>query len=165
VTSPARELEQLLAGATWWGLELETGFRVLAATVEVPADQHPDGPDVADRRLQVLLHPVARVAALLTRTADEGRLTIEQFDEAQLPLVVDRLDGPVPDELVVDGPPPEPDRWAPALSMEGASNAPDGRRHHLEVAMSGADGRRLRLAVWFDEAELRRPDGSRLEPS
>lgn len=159
------DLPTLLRRSRWWGLELETGYRVLAGTVEPPAELHPEGPAAADRRLQVVLHPVSRVAVLLTRRGNDGQVTIEQFEQPQLPLVVDRLDGPVPDELTVDGPTPDPGAWAPELSLEGASNAPDGRRHTLELSLPGGDGRRLRLAAWFDEVELRRPDGSRLELS
>lgn len=137
---------------------------MLAGTIEVDADVHPDAPDVTDPRLQFLLHPVARVAALLTRATAEGPVAIERFDESQLPLVVDRFEGPVPTVVVLDGPPPDPSSWAPELSLEGASNAPDGRSHTLELAVAGAEGRQLRLAVWFDELELRRPDGSTVEP-
>lgn len=100
------------------------------------------------------------MAVLLTRPTDDGKLAIERFEEAQLPLVVDRFDGPVPDDVTVDGTTPDPGRWAPELSLEGISNAPDGRMHTLELTLDGRDGRRLRLAAWFDEAELRRPDGS-----
>lgn len=103
---------------------------------------------------------MARVAVLLTRPTAEGRVAIERFEEAQLPLVVDRFDGPVPDDVTVDGATPEPGSWAPELSLEGISNAPDGRMHTLELFLTGPEGRRLRLAAWFDEAELRRPDGS-----
>lgn len=161
---PAETLGELLTDARVWGLELETGFRVLAATVEVAPDRHPDGPDADDPRVQVLLHPVSRIAALLTRTPPDGPVAIERFAEAQLPLVVDRFEGPVPSRVAVDDG-PEPTGWAPELSLEGASTAPDGRTHDLELALEGPQGRRLRLAVWFDVVELRRPDGSAIGPS
>lgn len=161
---PTAPIDDLLADARVWGLELETGFRVLAATVEVEPDRHPDGPEVEDPRLQVLLHPVSRVAALLTREDPGGPVAIERFGEAQLPLVVDRFDGPVPSRVVLDGR-PDPTAWAPELSLEGASNAPDGRRHDLELTLDGPEGRRLRLAVWFDDIELRRPDGTAIGPT
>lgn len=161
---PAATITDLLSAARVWGLELETGFRVLAGTIEPAPDQHPDGPDVDDPRLQVILHPVSRVAGLLTRPSPEGRVVIERFDESQLPLVVDRFDGPVPTEVRLDGPAPEPSTWAPELSLEGASNAPDGRSHTLDLLLEGPGGRRLRLAVWFDELELRRPDGTSVGP-
>ncbi|MBW3659354.1 MAG: hypothetical protein KY457_11995 [Actinobacteria bacterium] len=160
----AAAVDELLTDARVWGLELETGFRVLAATVEVEVGRHPDGPTVDDPRLQVLFHPVARVAALLTRQEPGGPVTIERFGEAQLPLVVDRFDGPVPSRVVLDGR-PDPSGWAPELSLEGASSAPDGRSHALELALEGPGGRHLRLAVWFDEIELRRPDGTVIGPS
>lgn len=158
------DIGELLAGARVWGLELETGFRVLAATVEVDGDRHPDGPAVEDPRLQVLFHPVSRVAALLTRADPDGPLAIERFGEAQLPLVVDRFDGPVPARVVLDAG-PDPTTWAPELSLEGASTAPDGRSRDLELVLDGPEGRSLRLAAWFDEVELRRPDGSTIGPA
>lgn len=161
-TEAIERVEGLLDGARLWGMELDTRYRVLGLTVEPPAGRHPDG-DVADRRLQVVAHPVGRIAASLLRVGGDGPASIEAFSAEQLPLVVDRLDGPVLRAPVLDGPPPDPLRWAPQLSLEGASTAPDGGSHHLEVAVSGG-GRRLRLAAWFDVVELRRPDGSVVEP-
>lgn len=161
-TIPFDDLDALdgwLTGARLWGLELEHQYRVLAATLEVAADRHPDGADAADPRLQLLLHPVSRVAALLINEA-EGRVTIERFTVEQLAQVVDRFDGPALPAGVIDGPAPVPEDWAPELSLDGASKAFDGRTHHLDLAVSGVHGRRLRLAAWFDVAELRRPDGS-----
>ncbi len=155
-------VDALLDGARLWGCELDTTYRVLAATVEPQVDRHPDG-EVEDRRLQVLFHPVQRVAASLVRVAEDGRATIERFDQAALPAVVDRFDGPELTGPLVDGPVPDPSSWAPELSLGGTSTAIDGRSHHLELAVSGADGRRLRLAAWFDEVEVRRPDGSTVD--
>lgn len=152
----------LLDGARLWGMELDTRYRVLALTVEVEPARHPDGAG-DDLRLQLVVHPVSTVTASLVRVDDDGRATIERFDEGQLPLVVDRMDGPHLTRPVLDGPPPDPQRWAPELSLEGASTALDGRAHHLEVAVGGEDGRRLRLAAWFDDLDVRRPDASEVD--
>lgn len=153
-------LDRLLGGARLWGLELETRFRVLSATVEPVAERHPE-PGADDPRLQVVLHPVGRIVASLVRRVDD-RATIERFAEDHLALVVDRLEGPRLEAPVVDGPTPEPERWAPELSLEGAATVGDGDAHHAVFDVSAGE-RRLRVAAWFDEFELRRPDGSQLE--
>jgi hypothetical protein len=152
-------LDRLLDGARLWGLELDIRFRVLAATVDPAADRHPE-PGAGDLRLQLVLHPVGRVVASLVRRRDGGA-TIERFTEDQLALVVDRLDGPRLAGPVIDGPAPDPGSWAPEASMEGASTVGDGDDHHAVFDVTAGD-RRLRLAAWFDVAELRRPDGSEL---
>lgn len=144
------------------GAELDTTYRVLAVTVEPPAASHPE-PQVDDRRLQILLHPVSRLAAVYADTSSTPPV-LHRFSEAQLVDVVSTFDGSV-GEWRVDGPEPDPASWAPELSMEGASNALDGRRHHATVELGSDDGRRLRLAVWFDEVEVKRPDGSTLVAS
>lgn len=150
-------LDTMLDGARLWGLEIEIRFRVLAVTVEPEASRHPEEV-AADPRLQVLLHPVGRIAASLVRRT-EDHLVIERFDEGTLDRVVDRLGGPRLAGPVVDGPEPRPQQWAPELSMEGASTVGDGTAHHAFFDVVGGE-RRLRLAAWFDEVEVRRPDGS-----
>lgn len=150
-------IDHVLDGATCWGAELDTTYRVLAATVEPLPARHPDG-DVADRRLQLVLHPCSEVAARLVH----DRTAIEQFPVEQLVHVVDRLDGPVLSAPVVtaDAPPLTGD-----LSLEGAAKpiVQDGRTHAALFELEGGD-RRLTLRVTYDEAELRRPDGSTVAP-
>lgn len=146
-------IDEVLDGATCWGAELETQYRVLAVTVEPLPDRHPDGA-VDDRRLQLVLHPCSEVAARLLHDGS----TVEQFTVTQLVAVVDRLDGPVLAAPVVtaDAPP-----LSGELSLQGAANATvrDGRAHTALFELDGAD-RTLVLRVTYDEAELRRPDGS-----
>lgn len=155
----AEGLERLLTQAPLLGAELDTTYRVLALTVEPSPDVHPE-PDADDRRLQVLLHPISRVAAVYADTSTAPPV-LHRFTEDQLVDVVASFDG-APGEWRVDGPAPDPAAWAPELSMEGASNAPDGRAHHAVVDVSDAAGQRLRLAVWFDDIDVKRPDGSTL---
>lgn len=149
-------VDDVLDGATCWGAELDTTYRVLAVTVEPLPGRHPDG-DVADRRLQLLLHPCSEVAARLVHDGS----TVEQFGVGQLVAVVDRLDGPVLHAPVVsaDAPP-----LTGELSLEGAANltVQDGRTHAALFELAGED-RTLTLRVTYDELELRRPDGSSLE--
>lgn len=150
-------IDHVLDGATCWGAELDTTYRVLAVTVEPRRERHPDG-EVDDRRLQLLLHPCSEVAA---RLVHDGT-TIEQFTVDQLVQVVDRLDGPTMSAPVVtaDAPP-----LSGELSLEGAAQPMvwDGRTHAALFELDGAE-RRLTLRVTYDEAELRRPDGSTVAP-
>lgn len=150
-------IDQVLDGATCWGAELDTTYRVLAVTVEPRADRHPDG-EVDDRRLQLLLHPCSEVAARLVH----DDTAIEQFTVDQLVQVVDRLDGPALSAPVVtaDVPP-----LSGELSLEGAAQPTvwDGRTHTALFDLVGAE-RRLSLRVTYDEVELRRPDGSTVAP-
>lgn len=150
-------IDEVLDGATCWGVELDTTYRVLAATVEPLADRHPDG-EVDDRRLQLVLHPCSEVAARLLHDGS----TVEQFTVEQLVMVVDRLDGPALHAPVVTADPPP---LSGELSLEGAAklNVLDGRRHAALFELAGAD-RTLVLRVSYDEAELRRPDGSTIAP-
>lgn len=146
-------IDEVLDGARCWGAELDTTYRVLAITVEPRAERHPDG-EVDDPRLQLLLHPCSEVAA---RLVHDGT-TVEQFGVGQLLAVVDRLDGPTLAAPIVtaDAPP-----LTGELSLEGAANltVQDGRTHVAQLELAGEE-RTLVLRVTYDEAELRRPDGT-----
>lgn len=144
-------IDRVLDGATCWGAELDTRYRVLGVTVEPAVGRHPDR-DVDDRRLQLVLHPCSHVQARLVHDAT----TVEQFDVAQLVAVVDRLDGPEIEGPVVTDPGPP---LTGELSLEGRAEVADGRAHAARIELAGAD-RELTLWVTFDTAELRRPDGS-----
>lgn len=146
-------IDEVLDGATCWGAELDTTYRVLAVTVEPRAERHPDGV-VADARLQLLLHPCSEVAARLLHAGS----TVEQFRVDQLVAVVERLDGPVLHAPVVTA---DAAPLTGEMSLQGAANATvtDGRRHTALLDLAGPD-RTLVLRVTYDVAELRRPDGS-----
>jgi len=151
-------VEQVIDGATCWGAELDTRYRVLGVTLDPVPGTHPDGP-VDDTRLQLVLHPCAWVQARLLRDDGESRV-VESFGVEQLVLVVDRLggariEGPVLDQAhgPLEGP----------LSLEGRSETGDGTAHEAVLRMSGG-GRRLELRVTCDVVELRRPDGSVVMP-
>lgn len=149
-TAALLALDRILVGATCWGAELDTRYRVLAVTVEPAPDRHPDGA-VADPRLQLVLHPCTHVQARLVH--DER--TVERFTVEQLPLVVDRLGGPVISGPVVTGGGPQ---LTGALSLEGRAEVLDGSTHAARLVLAG-DDRTLTLRATFDTAELRRPDG------
>jgi len=147
------QIDHVLDGATCWGAELDTTYRVLAATVEPLPERHPDG-EVADPRLQLVLHPCSEVAARLVH----DRTAVEQFSVEQLVQVVDRLDGPVLSAPVITA---DAAPLRGELSFEGAAQlmVQDGRTHTALFELEGG-ARHLTLRVTYDEAELRRPDGS-----
>lgn len=152
--STLQQIDELLDGARCWGAELDLKYRVLGLTVEPAPGRHPDG-EVDDGRLQLVLHPCNRVQG---RLLHEGS-TVERFDVEQLVLVVDRLDGAVLEGPVVSS------TLAPLageLSFDGKADVPDGTRHTAAFTLVG-DERTLTVRATFDEAELRRPDGSVLD--
>lgn len=150
-------IDEVLDGATCWGAELDTTYRVLALTVEPTGERHPDD-DVEDGRLQLVLHPCSEVQARLVHAGT----TIEQFGVDQLVMVVDRLGGARLSSPVVTADPPP---LTGELSLEGAAQpmVGDGRTHAALVTLSGGD-RELTLRATYDDAELRRPDGSPVAP-
>jgi hypothetical protein len=149
-------LRDLLTAGPLWGAEIDIRFRVLALTVEPDPRVHPR-PEAADRRLQVLLHPVSSVAASLVEHTDDGAV-VRRFDEAQLPDVVAAFGGAVPDDDVLPSRPPDLDAIASRLSLRGQASVGDGTSHHLHLHLSDAD---LTLDLWasFDEIEVRDPTG------
>lgn len=154
-------LDDVLDGAVCWGAELDTTYRVLALTVEPRPGRHPDeaaGRGIDDRRLQLVLHPCSEVQARLVHDGS----AIEQFGVGQLVAVVDRLGGArLASPVVTADPPP----LTGDLSLEGAAQpmVQDGRAHAALVTLEGEE-RVLTLRATYDEAELRRPDGSSIAP-
>jgi hypothetical protein len=152
-TAILTQIDALLQGSRCWGAELDLKYRVLAITFEPEATRHPDG-DIEDARLQLVLHPVNTIQG---RLVHDGT-TLERFDVEQLPLVVDRLDGARIDRPVVTSSTP---KLMGELSFEGRADVPDGYRHIAALSLQSND-RLLSMRCTFDEAELRRPDGSAL---
>jgi hypothetical protein len=154
------DLDALLTSGPLWGAEIDTRYRVLALTVEPDAAHHPD-PTAADRRLQVLLHPVSAVAASLLQQTDDGP-TVLRFEQEQLPDIVSALDGAVPDGPVLADHPADLDALNDRLSLRGQATVGDGTRHHLHLQMAAED---LSFELWasFDEVVVRGPDDA-VEP-
>lgn len=149
---------RLLEGGELWGLELDTAYRVFAATIEPPSGSHPDG-EPEDRRLQLLLFPTSELRVVLERRLEEG-LRIETFEVDQLAAVGAALGGAVVGEVTLDGATPDLAR----LSLHARSDAPDGRAHTLGFRAVATSGEALTLLAWFDDLQLRRPDGSDIDP-
>lgn len=152
-------LESLLMSSPVLGCEIDIRYRVLAITLDVPADQHPVA-DVVDPRVQLVVHPVGVIAARLLRHGEPP--TVMRFDETQLGDVVGSFAGamstvdPLPASL------PDFDSMADGLSMSGAANTGDGTAANLHLRLVDPDDLTLDLWASFDVAELRDPDGNLL---
>jgi hypothetical protein len=146
------ELEHVLDGAALWGLELDTRYRVLAATFEPIPERHPEG-EAEDRRLQVLMFPVSTILASLREQVD-GRMVVRRFTTEQLLDVVSAFDGATVGSPLFGRPEPRPGEWAPEWSLEGRSTAPDGTGRTVLVGLQ-AGGLSLDLFARFDEVEVR----------
>ena len=144
-------LEPVLDGARLWGVELDTRFRVLAATFEPDAGRFA-WDHIDDRRIQLLCFPVSTILASLRRESDGQRAVLE-FDAEQLLDVVAAFDGARVEGPLFGQPEPQPGSWGPQFSLHGRSTAPDGVRHTLTVALRHED---LALDVFarFDELQL-----------
>lgn len=150
------QLRELLLAGPVWGAEIDTRFRVLAVTVEPSAEAHPEG-EAADRRLQVLFHPVGTIAASLVQAGEDAPTTVLQFTEDQLPDVVSALDGPVPTGEPLPDALPDLAAMADRLSMRGAARTGDGTAHNLHLALDADD---LHLDLWasYDVVEVHTPE-------
>jgi hypothetical protein len=156
-------LEDVLEGASLWGLELDPRYRVLAATFEPTPDSSPrpteDVDGTGDRRLQVLLFPVSTILASLRQRQDDGRIVIRRFRDDQLVEVVSAFEGAAPQRPLFDLPEPRPGEWAPEWSLEGRSTAPDGTGRTFTVHLRHQD-LELDLFARFDDLELKDAAGA-----
>lgn len=167
------DLESVLDGAALLGLELDTRYRVLAATLEPVADRYPwgsgvGGVEVVDRRVQVLVSPVSTILGSLRRRVptDAGsRVEVYTFADEQLVDVVSAFDGAAVAAPLFGQPEPRPGSWAPEWSLEGRSTAGDGVTHTFTVSVRHDDGAgelALDLFVRFDEVQVKDPFGTDL---
>ncbi|MEX0835378.1 MAG: hypothetical protein WD010_04760 [Nitriliruptor sp.] len=167
------DLDRVLDGAALLGLELDTKFRVIAATFEPTPERYPWGTgvgsvEVVDRRVQVLVSPVSTILGSLRRTttADAGQRTeVYTFTEEQLVDVVAAFDGADVESPLFGQPEPRPGSWAPEWSLEGRSTAGDGTSRTLTVSVRHEDGAgelALDLFARFDEVQVKDPFGTDL---
>jgi hypothetical protein len=144
------------------GFEVEERRRIAAATFRVltlPAEGSPP----ADRRAQMLFRPVGRVVASLRngRWDDEGAEVV-LFALSELLTVVQSFGGqPIYGWEFFDIHEKELPRWGNRLSLDWQSGS-DGLSRSITVFQSSGAGpaRHLDLCVWFDDLEVRRPDGA-----
>jgi hypothetical protein len=147
-------LEGWFQGARLWGVELDPRYRVVAITLEVAADVDvPALRGADDRRLQLLLYPVGRLAVRLQVDGHEP----ERFAVETLPEVVGELDGPL-----VAGPLFGGADLEDPVSLQGSSTAADGWTHRFAVSVvAGATG--LELFATFDDVRVRSATGEDLD--
>jgi hypothetical protein len=154
-----RPLEAALERSRLLGAELDPRYRVLAVTLEVPAE--PAGWELGDDlRVQLLCHPVSTILASLRRDTG-GTKELLAFDEAQLVDVVAALDAPVVQPPLFGRAEPRPGEWGPRFSFEGRSTAPDGVTQTLTLQAVAGD-LSFNLFARFDELELKDATGQTL---
>lgn len=147
-------LDVALDEADLLGVEVDAQRRIAAITFRVLTLPE-QGPAPQDRRVQVLLAPVGRVAASLRAGAFHDR------DAAVLPLTLDGLLAtvqsfggvPVYGRQFLDVHTDELSRWGDRLSLDWSSGD-DGRTHSLTLFQEHAE-RHLDLCLWFDTLEIR----------
>jgi hypothetical protein len=146
------ELEHVLNGAALWGLELDTRYRVLAATFEPAPERHPEG-EVEDRRIQVLMFPVSTILASLREEVD-GRTVVRRFTTEQLLDVVSAFDGATVTSPLFGRPEPRPGEWSPDWSLEGRSTASDGTGRTVILHLR-RDRLEMDVFARFDDTDVR----------
>jgi hypothetical protein len=167
------DLDAVLDRAALLGIELDTRYRVLAATFEPVAERYPwaagtGGVVVVDRRVQVLLSPISTVLASFRRrvtTADGGRTEVYTVREDQLTDVVAAFDDAPAEGPLFGKPEPRPGSWAPAWSLQGRSTAGDGTAHTVTISVRHDDGGgelAFDLFARFDEVRVKDPFGTEL---
>lgn len=160
-------LERHLAGSALLGLELDLRYRVLAGTVDAAAARRTTSRGArtnGDVRLQLLWFPIGEFRAVLRRSVN-GAPRVERFTPEQLVAVVDRLGEPQLIGPLFDQPPPPAETWQPEPSLHGRSDAADGRAHRVTLSVDGTEGEHLVVTATFDEIEVRRPDGTVIDPA
>ncbi|MEX0831118.1 MAG: hypothetical protein WD007_00830 [Nitriliruptoraceae bacterium] len=151
------QLERAFDTAAVWGLEIDTRYRVFAATLVVSADfaaALPAPPQSDDDRIQVLLYPVSTILASLREGDTVLTFTQEQLVDVASAFGGARLTSPIFGRLE-----PQLGAWAPTWSLEGRSNAPDGRATTATFSVT-LDDQALDVFVRCDDVQLRDTDGN-----
>lgn len=152
---------RLMATSPVLGADVDIRYRVLAVTVEPSEDDHPVAPAPADRRLQVVVHPVGTIVAALVDHANPMTPTVLHFDETQLADVVNAFADAVSTVAPFEGEVPDVDELGDRLSMFGSAQTGDGTASILHLHLDEPDGT-LTLDLWatFDELDLRDAAGT-----
>jgi hypothetical protein len=144
------------------GFEVDPRRRIAAATFRV-LTLPPDGPLPDDRRAQMIFRPVGRVAASLRNGRwDDEAAEVVPFGIADLLAVVQSFGGnPIYGWEFFDVHKTALDRLAGRLSLDWRSGD-DGLSRSISLSQESGAGppRHLDLWAWFDNIEVRRPDGS-----
>lgn len=161
------ELGIALNEADLLGFEVDPDRRVAAATFRVLT--LPDiGPPPEDSRVRMLFRPVGRVAASLRNGFwNDDAAEVVPFALGELLGVVQSFGGrAIYGWEFFDLHEKELGRWGDRLSLDWRSGA-EGVSRSITVFQSSGAGpiRHLDLCVWFDELEIRRPDGAVVPPA
>ena len=160
------ELGVALNEADLLGFEVDPARLIAAATFRV-LTLPTEGPPPDDRRVQMLFRPVGRVAASLRNGFwNDEAAEVVPFVLSELLSVVQSFGGqPIYGWKFFDIHDKELAQWGNRLSLDWRSG-PDGLSRSIAVFQeSGAEpARHLDLCVWFDELEVRRPDGVVVPP-
>ncbi len=119
-------------------------------------------PAPEDSRIQVLLHPVGRVAASLRMGRwDNDTAAVQPFELAELLSVVQSFEGlPIYGWEFFDLSEDKFRSWSNRLSLDWHGD-PSGMEHSIFLFQEGSIPERiLDLRIWFREIEFRRPDGT-----
>ena len=144
--------------ATLLAVEVNPELRRAVVTIELPVagtDLTIDGrltADADDRRMQLVLEPIGRVAASLRHGHwDDPRALEEPLELEQLEEVVADFDGaPIYGWEFIDVDDDEGfDRWYDRLSFDW-STGDDGTDHTLDLSQAHGVTRHLDLRLWFD---------------
>jgi hypothetical protein len=143
------------------GFEVDAARRIAAATFRVLT--LPGGPPPDDCRVQMLFHRVGRVAASLRNGLwNDEAAEVVPFALRELLSVVQSFGRqPIYGWEFFDIHDKQLALWGNRLSLDWRSG-PDGLSRSITVFQSSGAGpaRHLDLCVWFDELEVRRPDGT-----
>jgi len=145
--------------ATLLGVEVAASRYICAITLAVLA-LPPAGPKPEDSRLQIILHPVGRVAASLRHGQwDDEKAEVEPFDIEKLLNIVKSFHGlPIYGWEFLDTPEEKFTRWSKRLSLDWQGD-PSDMIHNLTLFQDGSPQRILDLRIWFRDIEFRRPSG------
>jgi hypothetical protein len=144
--------------ATLLGAEVSPERRMAAITLSVLSLPEV-GPAPEDRRVQLLLSQVGRVAASLRHGRwDDENAAIEPFELEDLLPIVQRV-GPSPiyGWKFLDSPDVGSfQRWSDRLSLDWYPGDEGGLSHTLLLFQEAGDAEFLDLCIWFDDLVIRR---------
>ena len=156
------QLDVALNEADLLGVEVNPARRIAAATFRV-LTLPVDGPPPEDSRVQILFRPVGRIVASLRNGRwDDAAAEVVPFEVTDLLPVVQRFGGrPIYGWEFFDVHDKELSRWGQRLSLDWRSGS-DGVSRSVTVFQESARhaDQHLDVCIWFDELEVRRPDGS-----
>lgn len=143
------------------GFEVHPERRVAAATFLVWTLPE-TGPIPDDRRVQFRFHPVGRVTASLRNGRwDNPDAAVVPFALGDLLSTVQSFGAlPVYGWEFIDVHAKELAKWGDRLSLDWGSGE-DGRSHSITVFQDPGN-RILELCVWFDDLEIRSPQGDQI---